>query len=174
LPFIRKFVPVEGAFHEGTGPALLTIAGNSWNYRTVGNLICYEDIFPALARENVLAGADWHYVATNNAWFGEEAGAWQHAAHSVLRAVETRRPVVRCGNAGWSGWIDEYGHVRHTVTDDQGSIYFQGVDAVPLYFSNYWKGKLSFYVRNGDWFVAVCALLSLLLVVAARRQPEKA
>ncbi len=168
LPFIKKFVPVDASFSRGTGPSLLNISGDTYDYRRVGNLICYEDIFPALARENTLAGADWHYVATNNVWFGEEAGAWQHAAHSVLRAVETRRPVVRCGNAGWSGWIDEYGHVRHIVADDAGSIYFQGVDAVRLSFSNYWTGKLSFYVRYGDWFPALCAALSLLAILSVR------
>ena len=92
----------------------------------VGVLICYEDIFPALARENTLAGADVLAVLTNNAWYGEGGAAYQHAAHSVLRAVENRRPVVRCGNGGWSGWIDEYGNIRDTLRDENGTIYFRG------------------------------------------------
>jgi apolipoprotein N-acyltransferase len=157
LPFVKKFVPIEAAFFEGTEATLLELKNVDGKFSKVGNLICYEDIFPKLARENVLAGADWHFVATNNTWFGEEAMAWQHAAHSVLRAVETRRPVVRCGNAGWSGWIDEYGHVRHTVLDNTGSIYFQGVEAVDFYCSNWWANRISFYVQHGDWFVFLCA-----------------
>jgi len=44
----------------------------------------------------------------------------------VLRAVETRRPVLRCGNGGWSGWIDEFGGLRATATNDDDSIYFRG------------------------------------------------
>jgi apolipoprotein N-acyltransferase len=168
LPFIKKFVPVEGTFHEGTFAAPLSVEGKDYSHGRVGNLICYEDIFPALARENVLAGANWHYVATNNAWFGEEAGAWQHAAHSVLRAVETRRPVVRCGNAGWSGWIDEFGHIRHTVVDNTGSIYFQGVDAVQFSRSSYWSGRQSLYVQYGDWFVALCGGLVALAFLLGR------
>ena len=168
LPFIKKFVPIEGTFHEGTSPVPLSLESKDYSFGRVGNLICYEDIFPALARQNVLAGANWHYVATNNAWFGEEAGAWQHAAHSVLRAVETRRPVVRCGNAGWSGWIDEFGHVRHTVLDNTGSIYFQGVDAVQFSRSSYWSGRQSLYVQFGDWFVALCGGMIALAILTGR------
>ena len=78
----------------------------------IGPLICYEDIFPNLSREISLSGVDLFFVTTNNAWFGEEGCAEQHAAHSVLRAVETQKPFVRCGNAGWSGWIDSKGYQR--------------------------------------------------------------
>ena len=56
-----------------------------------------------LARLSALGGASVLVVLTNNGWFGEGGAAYQHAAHAVLRAVETRRPVIRCGNGGWSG-----------------------------------------------------------------------
>jgi apolipoprotein N-acyltransferase len=99
-------------------------------------------------------------VATNNAWYGEGGMAYQHAAHSVLRAVETRRPVLRCGNGGWSGWIDEFGVVRGVLTDDRGSVYFRGVKTLPVKRDARWIGRASFYVEHGDWFVAVCAGLA--------------
>jgi len=63
-------------------------------------------------------------VLTNNGWFGEGGAAYQHAAHSALRAVENRRPVLRCGNGGWSGWIDEFGNMRFKMQTEQGNIYF--------------------------------------------------
>jgi apolipoprotein N-acyltransferase len=165
IPLLNKVVPVEAEFSAGTSaaPVDLELAGESTS--RVGLLVCYEDIFPQLARANTLSGAEWHYVATNDAWYGREAGAYQHAAHSVLRAVETRRPVVRCGNAGWSGWIDEFGHIRHVMRDENGSIYFQGVEAVEFSLNPYWRGRLSPYVRHGDWFTLVCAGLSCLLPV---------
>jgi apolipoprotein N-acyltransferase len=168
IPFVDKFVPIEASFFEGTDARTLRWEGERARFGRVGNLLCYEDIFPSLARANVLAGADWHYVATNNAWFGEEAGAWQHAAHSVLRAVETRRPVVRCGNAGWSGWIDEFGHIRHTMVDESGSIYFQGVEAVPFHRNTWWIGRDSLYVQYGDWFVGACGALLLIALAVGR------
>ena len=80
-------------------------------------------------------------------------GAPQHAAHSVLRAVETRRPVMRCGNAGWSGWIDS-GSVREVLLEG-GSVYFQGGSTYSVIQYEDWLGRKSFYTRHGDWFVAL-------------------
>jgi apolipoprotein N-acyltransferase len=176
FPFYGKFVPLEGAFMTGKSAKPLQVESSVIDVGKVGNLICYEDIFPSLARANTMAGADWHFVGTNNVWFGEEAGAWQHAAHSVLRAVETRRPVVRCGNAGWSGWIDEFGHIRHVMLDNNASIYFQGVEVINFHRNSWWANRLSLYVQNGDWFVALCAgaaLFGLGFIRFGKDQPAK-
>jgi hypothetical protein len=44
-----------------------------------------------------------------------------------------RRPVLRCGNAGWSGWIDEFGYIRHVAMNGDGDIYYRGAnDSVPV------------------------------------------
>jgi len=163
-----KVVPVPGDFASGESARPVDLDFLPQGFRRVGVLVCYEDIFPRLARENVLAGADWHYVATNNNWFGRGSAAWQHAAHAVLRAVETRRPVIRCGNAGWSGWIDAFGQIRHVMLDDQGSVYFQGVESVRVSKNRYWHGRTSFYVRNGEWFTLTCAILLLPAIVLVR------
>jgi apolipoprotein N-acyltransferase len=136
-----------------------------------GALICYEDIFPALARETVRAGADVIYVATNNAWYGEEGGAYFHAAHSVLRAVENRRPVIRCGNAGWSGWIDAYGSIRSVLTDESNSIYFKGSGNFTLTLDNQWQSYTSIYTRYGDWFVGASAIFAAFACLI-RKKPN--
>lgn len=169
LPWLRTVVPVPGDFARGTSAEPIHLTGFPEPIRRVGLLICYEDIFPQLARANTMAGADWHFVVTNNAWFGEAGGAYQHAAHAVLRAVETRRPVVRCGNAGWSGWIDEFGQVRFAMRDQRGSIYFRGVQTAPFSVSSWWNRRQSLYVRWGDWFLLPCALLILPLLLPLRR-----
>ena len=117
---------------------------------------------PALAREEVLSGAEALVVVTNDAWYGEGAAAYQHAAHSVLRAIETRRPVLRCGNAGWSGWIDEYGGIEKVLRGDDGTVYFRGTQVADVTRDRRWIGRNSFYVEHGDWFVAVCACLVLM------------
>lgn len=168
LPFLDKVVPLDGSFRPGTEPTLLRYHTLERTLR-IGPLVCYEDIFPGLARSSVNAGADILFVATNNAWFGEGAGAWQHAAHSVLRAVETRRPVMRAGNGGWSGWIDDHGHIRHITLDRDGSIYFRGVDTAEITRSRNWVRELSFYVRFGDWFVLVSAMLCWPFVRAFKK-----
>lgn len=185
LGWLEKVVPVGGDFAEGEGPGLITLPlGKGWAEREdasrVGALICYEDIFPSLARESVRAGAEVLIVQTNNGWFGEGAAAYQHAAHSVLRAVETRRPVLRAGNSGWSGWIDECGAIRAVLTKDQatgeirtkpaergaaskgaGTVYFRGGAALAVTRDARFLGVQTLYVRWGDWFVAASAGLAL-------------
>ena len=162
LGWLKKFVPIGEDFERGTdaAPLLLSIRGEATVF---GPLICYEDIFPQLARQSVRSGADVLVVATNNGWFGEGGAAYQHAAHSVLRAIENRRPLLRCGNGGWSGWFDEFGNVRFTMRDANDRIYFRGAEVTSVMRDSRWIGRTSFYTDHGDWFI----LLSLGLAVGA-------
>ncbi len=182
LGWIGKFVPIGDDFGCGTsaGPLVVRTPGRPL---TLGPLICYEDTFPGLARADVLAGADALVVVTNNGWFGEGGAAYQQAASAVLRAVENRRPVLRDGNAGWSGWIDEFGRIRAVLTQDDtgrvstqpmaaGTIYFRGTATVEVRVDSQWVGQLSFYTRHGDWFVAVSAALALAACFTLRRPPR--
>lgn len=175
LGWLEKVAPVGGDFSAGETASPLATPGAAGT--RIGPLICYEDIFPALARESAKAGADVLVVNTNNGWFGEGAMAYQHAAHSVLRAVETRRPVLRAGNAGWSGWIDECGGIRAVLTKDRatgavrtepaergeepGTVYFRGGATLQVTRDARYVGVQTLYVRWGDWFVAASAALVL-------------
>ncbi len=193
LGWLDKVVPLPGDFEEGDSPRPLLFNANEVTL-AAGPLICYEDTYPDLARASVRAGADLLVVLTNNGWFGRGGAAEQHAAHSVLRAVETRRPVLRIGNAGWSGWIDEFGVVRAVlrkvqrtgadgkvrtvvstkVEDVEGSIYFRGSATVDLQRDVRWIGRQSFYVRHGDWFVLVSLGLFVAAVLVVRNKvPEE-
>lgn len=160
LGWLEKVVPIGGDFAHGQSsePLQLPVQGGRL---PVGVLICYEDIFPSLARASAASGAEVLAVLTNNGWFGEGGAAEQHAAHSVLRAVETRRPVLRCGNGGWSGWIDEYGYIRATMMNSEGSIYFRGYRTFPVMRDLRWHGRQSAYTERGDWFIAVSGALAV-------------
>jgi len=160
LGWLDKVVPIGGDFQRGTDAKPLLVPVRTGQVR-VGTLICYEDVFPQYAVESARAGADVLAVLTNDAWYGEGGAAYQHAAHSVLRAVETRRPVLRDGNGGWSGWIDEFGNIRATLVDEDGSIYFRGHRTIEVTRDARWKDRLSFYAQHGDWFLLVCAGLSV-------------
>lgn len=170
--FIDKFVPVGGNFTPGEKPGLLTLKLSGRTIR-VGPLVCYEDVFPRLSRASVRAGAELLFVTTNNAWYGEEGGAEQHAAHSVLRAVENRRPVVRAGNGGWSGWIDAGGNVRDVLRDENGSIYFRGGGVLAVSWNERWRGRETVYTRFGDWWVAVSAVFALAAGGVARNRRKR-
>jgi len=183
LPFLGKVVPLAADTLPGKWQQPLPLQVPGGKMLLAGPLICYEDIFPALARQQAKAGADFLVVVTNDAWYGVEGGALQHAAHSVLRAVETRRPLLRCGNDGWSGWIDEYGFgyaledvggkpIPELMMDDKvsGTTYFRGAGVVSLNRDRDWAGQESFYVRYGDWFIVVSAGLVLVGAIGLKRR----
>jgi apolipoprotein N-acyltransferase len=160
LGWLDKIVPIAGDFFPGSDSKPFSVPVGD-GHLLVGVLICYEDIFPSLARESVQSGAEVLAVLTNNAWYGEGGAAYQHATHSVLRAVETRRPVIRCGHGGWSGWIDEFGNIRATLNSESGSVYFRGGQTLTVTRDLRWRDRQSFYTQHGDWFLLVCAVLAV-------------
>ncbi len=130
-----------------------------------GVVICYESAFEDLARRYRREGADFLLNITNDAWFGRTAGPYQHAAHLVMRAIETRMGVARAANTGVSEFVDPLGHT-HLRTP----LEVERVEADTVYTTH----LEPLYVRLGDW-VAVFALVgsgSLLLAALIRRRPS--
>lgn len=77
----------------------------------ISGLICFEAIFPDLAREFARRGSQLFVVVTNDGWFGKLPGAYQHAELAIMRAVENGVPMVRSANNGISFIVDPYGRV---------------------------------------------------------------
>ena len=182
LPFTGKVVPI-GDTVPGDHAQTLPLTLGSGHTVQIGPLVCYEDVFGYLARDQARAGADVLVVVTNDAWYGEGGGALQHAAHSVLRAIETRRPVIRCGNDGWSGFIDQNGDAFPVEQEGatvktgwilraKGTTYFRGTGVFYAYTDPQFDGVETFYVRFGDWFVALSGLLVAGGWVALRKKPN--
>ncbi len=99
-----------GGYSAGPGPAVLDLGAAG----RILPLICYEAIFPndiARAPER----ADWIVQITNDAWFGQVSGPYQHLAMAQLRAVEQGVPLVRAANTGVSAAFDPYGRALGTV-----------------------------------------------------------
>ena len=76
---------------------------------TAAPLVCFEDTLGDLTRRTCLAGAQIMVNLTNDGWFQKTAGAEQHLANAVFRAVENRRPLVRSTNTGLTGLVDPMG-----------------------------------------------------------------
>ena len=143
---LRQIVQFQGSFDVGPGPRTLALA----NFPPVGPLICYEVIFPG---EVVAPGERpaWLVNLTNDAWFGESAGPYQHFSQVRMRAVEQGLPIVRSANSGISALVDPYGRVVDSLP-----LHARGVIDVPLPAPL----RPTLYARLGDLFL-------LLLLSAA-------
>lgn len=136
-----------------------------------GAMICWESIFPDLARELVKRGAQVIVNITNEGWFGD-AAPYQLLASNVFRAVENRVYLLRCANTGISCIIDPYGRVVDRVKDKDGrDILVRGVvtgTVVPL------ESK-TMYTRFGDWLVwlSFAASAALGLMALVRKRPGR-
>lgn len=105
LNFIDKLVVGLGDFAPGTVNPL------SLNGHRLGVLICYEIIFPELARDYVRQGSDLLINLTNDAWFGRSSAPFQHLAMARFRAIENRIWLARAANTGISGLIAPSGKI---------------------------------------------------------------
>jgi apolipoprotein N-acyltransferase len=180
LPFIKWFTPITGGFASGDrpvpfeldrrAPARLEVqlgtnqAGSETGVPgrvKTSTLICFEDMFPELAREYVEDDTDFLVNLTNDGWFGDSAEQWQHMAGGVFRAVENGVPLVRCCNNGVTCWIDATGRVRDILKDQKGSVYGIGAMTIEVPLQQH---APTFYNRHGDRFGWGCVILALALV----------
>jgi apolipoprotein N-acyltransferase len=134
----------------------------------IGTFICYEAAYPNLVRQFVNGGATLLVNVSDDAWFGDTAGADQHLAHAVMRAIENDRDLVRVTNSGVTALITAEGHVVDSL---ERSTAAAGVwQAVP-------RAGRTFYTRQGDLFAIACVVLSTLVVgmgvVVSRRAPDR-
>ena len=116
LPFLRPLLQGVGEFlpGESTGPLVLPATPQLSPDRgplVLGVLICYESIFPELARKQVAQGATLLVNISNDAWFGRSSAPEQHLSLGILRAVEQRRWIARSTNTGISAFVDPTGAV---------------------------------------------------------------
>jgi apolipoprotein N-acyltransferase len=157
FPFIRKMVPMVGDFAEGPVGATVSLPEGA-----VGPLVCYESIFPNLARAQVANGAHLLVNITNDAWFGKTSAAYQHLSMAVLRAVENHVCLARAANTGISAFIDAQGRILW-----QSDLYVPDAHALELP----WLRGVSLYTRIGDVFAWACVIVAgLALIVSRRRQ----
>lgn len=77
----------------------------------IGGIICIESIYPDYVAQFIKKGAQIIAVVTNDSWYGNSSGPYQHKDYAILRAVENRRFVIRSANGGISCIIDPNGNI---------------------------------------------------------------
>jgi apolipoprotein N-acyltransferase len=174
IPLLKKIYEQQsgaeygGSFTAGESldPLPISTAGGT----VIGAIptVCFEDTVARLVRKFVRPGPQVIINVTNDGWFKESAAAAQHFANARFRAIELRRPMLRCANSGVSAAINSTGSTAHpetgkpqVLTNANGSHFTRGslltdID-VPLHPS------FSLYALIGDWGVIVLAALGFLV-----------
>lgn len=163
LPFMKYLTPVGGSFTPGGEPVVFDLGAVRGKAAPV---ICFEDTFPNGTRSHALAGADFLLELTNDGWFGEGSGQWQHLASALFRAVENGIPLVRCTNNGITCWIDRHGRIVEILGDGPGSYYARGVLHATVPVGD--GGRPTFYRLNGDLFAWMCVVASVWSLLRRR------
>jgi len=158
LGFLNSLNFGQSDFTPGTRSVIFNVGPARF-----GCLICFESIFPGLARGFVKAGANMLVNITNDFWFGDTAAPEQHADMAVFRAIENRVPLVRCANTGISMIVDPWGRITHRT-----GTFIEALITARVRPSH----GASFYGRHGEWLL--CGLLAFCgaLVASAAMAPR--
>ncbi len=121
-------------------------------------IICYESAFPDFVRQFVLRGAQFIVVLTNDSWWGNTSGTYQHIAFAPLRAIENRRWVVQCANGGISAFVDPVGRVHQETQMYTPTAIQRAIEP---------RSDETFYDRHGDIFAELCVLVAFGFLTTA-------
>lgn len=171
FPFLRKLDVGGGDFFAGKEFTVFTLKPELRKHRItaisakdsladsevkVATVICFDSVFPQIVRQFVKHGARILTIITNDAWFGNTSGPYQHAQYAVLRAVENRVSIARSANTGISMFIDPTGRKHEVVgLEKQAEIIYD----LPV------TQRLTFYTRYGGWLGTLCLVISIPVII---------
>ncbi len=159
VPFINPrwlHLPYFGGFGVGRAFPVYRVDGAGF-----GVLICYESAFEDLGRRYRRDGADFLVNITNDSWYGRTAAPYQHAAHLVMRAIETRMGIARSASTGISQFVDPLGRTHQST-----ALYVEAIETRTVLTTD---GR-TLYVRLGDWVGLVALVGAAACLVAAHRR----
>lgn len=153
LFFAGNLLGAAGDFDRGKQRTVFITGGH-----TYGTFICYESVFGDEVRQYAKLGAEVLINISDDGWYGDTSAAWEHLNMVRMRAIENHRWVLRATNTGVTAVIDPYGKVvtaapRHIRT------------SLPVRFG--YENDLTFYVKYGDLFAYLCALVTIASVAIA-------
>ena len=123
---------------------------------SAGCLVCFEVVFPDVAAGFVRQGAEIFVNMTNDGWYGNSSGPYQHLDLTRLRAIATRRSIARAANTGISALIEPTGRTVCKAGVGRRSAL---VAELPLCSS------VTFAARYAAWLQPLLALLAILGIV---------
>lgn len=124
----------------------------------VAPIICYESVYGEYVTGYIKNGANFLGIITNDAWWGNSQGHKQHLSYAKLRAIETRKDVVRSANTGISAFINQKGAITKSLGYEQrGSIRA----------TIHQNSEETFYTEFGDYLARIAQFLALFIFLFA-------
>jgi apolipoprotein N-acyltransferase len=151
--WFEKFGGTTSGYTRQKERTVLTTSNHSFR---IAPAVCYESIYGEFMSRYVRNGANLIAIITNDGWWGNTPGYRQHENYARLRAIETRRWVVRSANTGISCVIDPAGRIIDPQPWDEAAAIKQPVPALDK--------ELTFYVRHGDLLSKIALLLAALFL----------
>jgi len=157
MKLISKALPQIGLRNRYYGTqSSRTCFQNSDKSLKIAPVICYESVYGEYVTDYIKEGAEAIFIITNDGWWKNTNGYKQHFSHASLRAIETRRPVIRSANTGISGFIDFRGKVVQK-TKWWTSAVLRGDFCC--------ESRITPYVRYGDYLMRAGCIISLLTIL---------
>ena len=126
------------------------------NGYVIAPAICYESIYGEYMSRYIANDANLIAIITNDGWWGNTPGHKHHLLYAKLRAIETRKWIVRSANTGISCFIDATGNILEPQPWwTEAAIKMH----VPV------NNKKTFYVRFGDLISKLALVLAVLLIL---------
>ena len=173
MPWLQRFglgLARRIQWEPGVDGTLFALPLRDGQTARAGVQICYEQIYPDSVAEVVRSGAELLVFPSNDAWYGRTPGARVIARAARLRAIETRRSIVRSANAGVTHFVDPLGRVEGELAT---WVEASSEREVPL------VSVLTPFVRSPGWFPWTCLLISATVFMGAAvgsfrsRQPQE-
>lgn len=129
---------------------------NSFNDARIAPIICYESIYGEFTTDYVKKGANVLFIMTNDSWWGDSDGHIELLLYGNLRAIETRRDIVRSANSGISAFVNQKGEITSSLPyNTKGAL----VGKAKL------NDEITFYVKYGDYLAYAGIFLTLVLLI---------
>lgn len=163
FPYMKVLKPLLGDIMLNFGGTVRThltqkersVFSNSFNSAKVAPIICYESIYGEFTTGYVRNGANVLFVMTNDSWWGNSDGHKELLQFGNLRAIETRRDIVRSANSGVSAFVNQKGEVTTFLPyEKQGTL----ISKAKL------NDEITFYVKHGDYIAKIALLLAGVLL----------
>jgi len=153
--FLGKYAIALGGTSGSLGRDYKVVNFKTQNQHVIAPNICYESIHGAWTGKFVNQGAELIATISNDGWWGQTYGHKQLQEYGALRAIETRKWIVRSGNTGISGIIDPKGNLKQAT-----KFWTRDAVAATVYYR---KGK-TLYVILGDYLGKMAILITLFVL----------